>query len=71
MPETQQKRGLEAEYDRLLSRMNRAVAEGRMTRDEAETATELEWLSRLNTAPSRGYYWINTRAPEVPLALVR
>lgn len=35
--------------------MNRAVAEGRMTRDEAETATELEWLSRLNTAPSRGY----------------
>lgn len=31
--------------------MDRAVAEGRMTRDEADTATELEWFNKLHKAP--------------------
>lgn len=47
----QQKQVLEADYDRLLARMDRAVAEGRMTREEADTAIELEWYNRLNPAP--------------------
>jgi TM2 domain-containing membrane protein YozV len=51
MLQIQQKQALEADYDRLLARMDRAVAEGRMTRDEADTATELEWFNRLNPAP--------------------
>lgn len=49
--EIQQKQALEADYDRLLARMDRAVAEGRMTREEADTATELEWFNKLNPAP--------------------
>jgi hypothetical protein len=47
----QQKQAQEADYDRLLARMDRAVAEGRLTRDEADTATELEWFNRHNPAP--------------------
>lgn len=47
----QQKQAQEADYDRLLARMDRAVAEGRLTRDEAEVATELEWFNRHNPAP--------------------
>lgn len=49
--EIQQKQALEADYDRLIARMDRAVAEGRMTRDQADTAVELEWYNRLNPAP--------------------
>lgn len=47
----QQKQALDAAYDRLLARMDRAVAEGRLTRDEADIATELEWFNRHNPPP--------------------
>uniref|UniRef100_UPI003F49A885 NINE protein n=1 Tax=Paenarthrobacter ureafaciens TaxID=37931 RepID=UPI003F49A885 len=51
MLQIQHKQALDADYDRLQARMDRAVAEGRMTRDEADTAMELEWFNKLHKAP--------------------
>lgn len=50
----QQKQALDNDYDRLMARMDRAVAEGRMTREEADIAFELEWYNKIHSAPVPG-----------------
>ena len=44
----------EAFHELLVARAYLDVAEGRLTRDEADTHIELEWYNHLNPAPKPG-----------------